>query len=53
LTPNRPGAAKTPSEIVAAATLTYQHILATRPPERAVVIADEIAKLRPDFAESW
>src|SRR4051812_27255879 len=28
-------AAKTPSEIVAAATLTYQHILATRPAERA------------------
>jgi endonuclease/exonuclease/phosphatase family metal-dependent hydrolase len=42
-------AAKTPSEIIAAATLTYQHILATRPPERSVVIADEIAKLRPDF----
>src|SRR5690349_1885033 len=30
-------AAKTPSEIIAAATLTYQHILATRPAERAVV----------------
>jgi endonuclease/exonuclease/phosphatase family metal-dependent hydrolase len=42
-------AATTPSEIIAAATLTYQHILATRPAERAVVIADEIAKLRPDF----
>jgi hypothetical protein len=42
-------AAKTPSEIIAAATLTYQHILATRPAERAVVIADKIAKLRPDF----
>jgi hypothetical protein len=42
-------AAKTPSEIIAAATLTYQHIVATRPAERAVVIADEIAKLRPDF----
>jgi endonuclease/exonuclease/phosphatase family metal-dependent hydrolase len=42
-------AAKTSSEIIAAATLTYQHILATRPAERAVVIADEIAKLRPDF----
>jgi endonuclease/exonuclease/phosphatase family metal-dependent hydrolase len=42
-------AAKTPSEIIAAATLTYQHILATRPAERAAVIADEIAKLRPDF----
>src|SRR5215469_6512042 len=33
-------AAKTPSEIVAAATLTYQHIVATRPAERAAVIAD-------------
>jgi endonuclease/exonuclease/phosphatase family metal-dependent hydrolase len=42
-------AAKSPGEIVAAATLTYQHILATRPAERAVVIADEIARLRPDF----
>src|SRR5215470_14697544 len=42
-------AAKTPSEIIAAATLLYQHILATRPAERAAVIADEIAKLRPDF----
>ena len=42
-------AAKTPSEIIAAATLTYQHMLATRPAERAVVIADKIAELRPDF----
>jgi len=42
-------AATTPSEIISAVTLTYQHILATRPAERAVVIADEIAKLRPDF----
>lgn len=42
-------AARTPSEIIAAATLTYQHILATRPADRAVVIADEIATLRPDF----
>jgi len=42
-------AAKTPSEIIAAATLTYQHIVATRPAERAVVIADKIAELRPDF----
>jgi endonuclease/exonuclease/phosphatase family metal-dependent hydrolase len=42
-------AAKTPQEIVAAATLTYQNILATRPAERAVVIADKIAELRPDF----
>ena len=43
------GAARTPSEIISAVTLTYQHILATRPAERAVVIADEIARLRPDF----
>jgi len=42
-------AAKTPQEIIAAATLTYQNILATRPAERAVVIADKIAELRPDF----
>jgi endonuclease/exonuclease/phosphatase family metal-dependent hydrolase len=42
-------AAKTPSEIIAAATLTYQHIVATRPAERAAVIAGEIARLRPDF----
>ena len=42
-------AARTPGEIIAAATLTYQRILATRPAERAVVIADKIAKLRPDF----
>ena len=42
-------AAKTPQEIVVAATLTYQHIQATRPADRAVVIADKIAELRPDF----
>ncbi|MEN3380215.1 MAG: hypothetical protein V7608_259 [Hyphomicrobiales bacterium] len=42
-------AAKTPGEIIAAATLTYQHILATRPTERTAVIADKIARLRPDF----
>lgn len=42
-------AATTPSEVIAAATLTYQHILATRPAERMAVIADEIAELRPDF----
>ena len=42
-------AAKTSHEIIAAATLTYQHILATRPAERALVIADKIAELRPDF----
>jgi endonuclease/exonuclease/phosphatase family metal-dependent hydrolase len=41
--------AETQGEIIAAATLTYQHILATRPAERAVVIADKIAELRPDF----
>ena len=43
------GAAKTLSEIIAAGTLTYNNILATRPAERAVVIADKIAELRPDF----
>jgi endonuclease/exonuclease/phosphatase family metal-dependent hydrolase len=42
-------AAKTASDYIAAVTLTYQHILATRPADRAVVIADEIAGLRPDF----
>ena len=42
-------AAKTLPEIIAAATLTYNNILATRPAERAVVIADKIADLRPDF----
>jgi hypothetical protein len=43
------GAATTASDYVAAATITYQHILATRPADRAAVIADEIARLRPDF----
>src|SRR5262249_20127792 len=43
------GAATTASDYVAALTLTYQHVLATKPAERAVVIADEIAGLRPDF----
>jgi endonuclease/exonuclease/phosphatase family metal-dependent hydrolase len=42
-------AARTASDYIAAVTLTYQHILATRPADRAVVIADEIAGLRPDF----
>jgi len=42
-------AANTASDLVAAATLTYQHILATKPAERAAVIADEIAALRPGF----
>ena len=42
-------AAKTPSEIISAATLTYQNILATKPAERMAVIADEIARLRPDL----
>src|SRR3954463_13429340 len=37
------------NEFIAAATIIYQHILATRPPERMLVIADEIAALRPDF----
>ena len=34
---------------IAGATLTYQQILATKPAERMAVIADEIARLRPDF----
>jgi endonuclease/exonuclease/phosphatase family metal-dependent hydrolase len=42
-------AATTPAEFVAAMTLTYQHILATRPAERAATIADEIARLEPDL----
>jgi hypothetical protein len=42
-------AAKTPSEIISAATLTYQNILATKPAERVAVIADEIARHRPDL----
>lgn len=42
-------AAQTANDYIAATTLIYQHILATRPAERAVVIADEIAPLRPDF----
>jgi endonuclease/exonuclease/phosphatase family metal-dependent hydrolase len=42
-------AANTASDFIAAATITYQHILATRPAERVVVIADEIAGLRPDI----
>src|SRR5262245_39446281 len=41
--------ATTASDYVAAATQIYQHIIATRPAERAVVLADEIAKQRPDF----
>ena len=42
-------AARTANDFVNAATTTYQHIMATRPAERAVVIADEITDLRPDF----
>src|ERR1044072_3935397 len=42
-------AAGTPAAIIAAATLTYQRILETKPAERAVVLADKIAELRPDF----
>jgi hypothetical protein len=45
-------AAKTPQEIIAAATLTYQHILATRPAERAVVIADKIARAAARFRKA-
>jgi endonuclease/exonuclease/phosphatase family metal-dependent hydrolase len=42
-------AATTASDFVNAATIIYQHVLATRPADRARVIADEIAALRPDF----
>jgi endonuclease/exonuclease/phosphatase family metal-dependent hydrolase len=42
-------AATTPAQFVAAMTVTYQHILATKPAERAVTIAHEIATLQPDF----
>jgi endonuclease/exonuclease/phosphatase family metal-dependent hydrolase len=42
-------AAQTLGEFIAAMTITYQHILATKPPERAVAIADEIARLEPDL----
>jgi endonuclease/exonuclease/phosphatase family metal-dependent hydrolase len=42
-------AAHTPAQFVAAITIIYQHILATKPAERAVAIADEIARLEPDL----
>jgi endonuclease/exonuclease/phosphatase family metal-dependent hydrolase len=42
-------AATTASDYINATTIIYQHIIATRPADRAVVIADEIASLRPDF----
>jgi endonuclease/exonuclease/phosphatase family metal-dependent hydrolase len=42
-------AARTPQEFVAAVTLTYQNILATRPAERAAAMAREIAKEPPDL----
>jgi endonuclease/exonuclease/phosphatase family metal-dependent hydrolase len=42
-------AAKSANDFITAATLIYQHSLATRPADRAAVIADEIAGLRPDF----
>jgi endonuclease/exonuclease/phosphatase family metal-dependent hydrolase len=41
--------ATTASDYITATTIIYQHIMATRPADRAVVIADEIASLRPDF----
>src|SRR5262249_42653728 len=37
------------TDYINAVTLIYQHIQATKPAERAVVIADEIARLQPDF----
>src|SRR5574338_332052 len=42
-------AAQTPQEFVAAVTLTYQNILATKPTERAAAMAREIAKAHPDI----
>src|SRR5262249_13011236 len=40
-------AAQTPAQFVAAVTLTYNNILATKPVERAAAIAREIARHRP------
>jgi hypothetical protein len=39
--------AHTPAQFVAAVTLTYNNILATKPAERAVAMAREIARQRP------
>jgi endonuclease/exonuclease/phosphatase family metal-dependent hydrolase len=39
--------AHTPAQFVAAVTLTYNNILATKPTERAVAMAREIARRRP------
>jgi Endonuclease/Exonuclease/phosphatase family len=39
--------AHTPAEFLAAVTLTYNNILATKPAERAVAMAREIARQRP------
>jgi hypothetical protein len=39
--------AHTPAQFVAAVTLTYNNILATKPAERAVAMAGEIARQRP------
>lgn len=42
-------AAGSPGAFVAAVTITYQNILATKPAERAAAIAREIANERPDI----
>ena len=42
-------AARTLPEFFAAVTATYQNILATKPAERAALMAREIAKKRPDL----
>jgi endonuclease/exonuclease/phosphatase family metal-dependent hydrolase len=41
------GMARTPAQFVAAVTLTYNNILATKPAERAAAMAREIARHRP------
>jgi endonuclease/exonuclease/phosphatase family metal-dependent hydrolase len=42
-------APQSPEELVAAATATYQQIVATDPAERAAAMAREIARLEPDL----
>jgi len=42
-------AATNPQEFVAAVTVTYQNILATRPAERAAAMARTIARQHPDL----
>ena len=42
-------AATTPAEFVAAVTTVYQNVIATKPMERAIAVAREIAQERPDL----